>query len=155
MFIESLGFPKFWWEYVECIINRSPDGRNESLFTRFSWTKGRTWNNLWHISFVSIFFIKAKMWSILWDIVFCGICLSKGRILCNLCHIITFHTIFFSRGKKHEAFCGCCQTNQNALLELVSHFIWAAKQDWAVTGCLFGSLLPGKKCRFIFTLHIH
>lgn len=77
---------------------------------------------------------------------------AKGRILCNLCHIITFHTIFFSRGKKHEAFCGCCQTNQNALLELVSHFMWAAKQDWAVTGCLFGSLVPGKKMQIHFHL---
>jgi hypothetical protein len=63
-----------------------------------------------------------------------------------------FHTIFFSRGKKHEAFCGCCQTNQNALFELVSHFIWAAKQDWAFTGCLIGSLVPGKKMQIHFYL---
>ncbi len=89
---------------------------------------------------------------------FCGILCSaqfawaKWRILCNLCHIITFHTIFFSKGKKHEAFCGCCQANQNAPLELVSHFMWAAKQDWAVTGCMFGSLVPGKKMQIHFYL---
>jgi hypothetical protein len=31
--------------------------------------------------------------------------------------------------------CVAAARNQNALSELVSHFMWAAKQDWAVTGC--------------------